>query len=420
MKYRFAQLLAFAFLLFQSLHLAGQPMQGSHPGIHFRAGTYPDALAAAAKAGKPLFVEVHLTGCPHCEALAPVLADKAVGDYFNKQFISWRTEANSKESAAFQKLAGVTYPEFPMLFFFGVDGKLLHMATPSEQPTREGFVDHVIATGKRAFDPAQRTSGYADRFQRGERDLAFLIEYGKYCKATKDVVRLGQVNEALGQLLASPADKTSQAGFYILQRLISDVDNPLSRYFFAHLEEFRAKYPDKDVREAGEAILYHSLYGPKGDAYPASQITRMRHDMVRLGVPEADASARLLLKELDAHLREKNTAAAVSRFNEYRRKATSLSLADYAYLMKFFNEKAPDGSYLPQMPVWAADGLRLAKPEELKTKQAAGLYYELAEAYWKMGGKADASLYASKALETARTLKEPLERYNAQVERIGR
>ncbi|PSL23633.1 thioredoxin family protein [Dyadobacter jiangsuensis] len=397
---------------------SAQSSQNAGQGIRFNAGTFQQALATAQKLNKPLFVEVFLKGCPHCEALAPVLQQKAAGDYYNGRFVSWKTEANSPESAALQKLKGVKYPEFPMLFFFDTTGALIHMATPTERATQKEFVEEIVEIGRKALDPASRTSGYAQRFEAGEHDLMFLIDYGKYCKTTGDNSSLTRVNDALAKLLTTPPDITSQAGFYVLQRLINDVDNPLSRYFFSHLDEFRGKYPAKNVQEAGEAILYHSLYGPKGDSYPAGRIIAMRHDMVRLGVPEADASARLLIKELAAHLREKNTMAAVSRFNEYRGKATTLGLADYAYITKFFNEKSSDNSYLPQMPLWAADGLRLAKPEELNTKVAAGLYYELCEAYWKMDKKAEASQNAAKALEIAKIAKDDLNRYEALINKV--
>lgn len=77
----------------------------------------------------------------------------------------------------------------------------------------------------------------------------------------------------------------------------------------------------KTRRRPGEAILYNSLYGPKGDLYPAGQIIAMRQDMVDLGGSEAGASADEGALGTPS---QKNT-----RFNEYRQKATSLGLADY-------------------------------------------------------------------------------------------
>ncbi len=403
---------------FENRILLAQTPKNINQGINFIPGDFNTILTKAKAVKKPVFVEVYLNGCPHCEALAPVLTEKSVGDFFNANFISWKTEANSKESAAFQKSKGVTYPEFPIMFFFDSNGDLIHIVTPAERKTRAEFIEEVLSAGRATRDPMQRTGSYATRFKTGDRDLTFLINYGKYSKTIKDQATLTEINDTLGKLLTSPQDITSQAGFYILQRLVNDVDNPLSAYFFTHLNEFKSKYPAKDVKEAGEAILFHSLYGPKGDTYPSARIVEMRKDMIKLGVTETEASARLLLKELDAYLREKNTKAAVLRFNEYRKQAPSLGLSDYAYLMKYFNEKATDNSYLSEVPIWANEGIRLAKPTEVNTKVMAGLYYELAEAYWKMDKKPEAIKNAGKGLETAKTAKDDLIRFQEQVGRM--
>ncbi|WP_221391431.1 thioredoxin family protein [Dyadobacter sp. NIV53] len=412
----------FLFVLFLSLflnrHSNAQTGKATNPGIRFLPGDFQNAIEKAKVVHKPLFVEIYLNGCPHCEALAPVLSEKAVGDFYNANFVSWKAEVNSKESAAFQKAKGVTYPEFPILFFFDSNGDLIHLSNPADRPTRQKFIEEILLVGKIALDPLKRTGSYSARFAGGDRDLMFLINYGKHCKTIKDENKLNEINEALAKSLITPQDKTSQAGFYVLQRLINDYENPLSVYFFSHLNEFKSRYPAKDVKEAGEAILYHSLYGSKADSFSVNEIIRMRKSMEDLGVSPQDASARLLLKELDAYMRDKNTSGAVKRFNEYRITAPSLGTADYAYLMKYFNEKSTDTSYLTEIPVWASEGICLAKPEELNSKQMAGLYYELAEAYGIMGQKQVALKNAEQALGIARTAKEDLKRYEDQIEKL--
>lgn len=384
-------------------------------GIRFLPGSFASATAAAKAAHKPLFVEVYLTGCPHCEALAPILTEKPVGDFFNANFISWKVEANAPESMALQKTKDITYPEFPLFLFFDPEGNLLHIGTPAEQTTKTAFIDEVISAGRTALNPAQRTSSYPNRFEAGDRELGFLINYGKYCKVRKDNIRLHEISDALGKSLPSPEQIKSPIGFYCLQRLIDDIDNPTAVYFFSHLSEFTATHPVNDVKEAGEGIIFRSLYGARGDQYPAQKIVQMRAYMVGLGVPANEAASRTLLKELDAHLRATNTQAAVQRFNEYRRENTTIGVADYAYLMHYFNEKATDKSYLTEMPVWAADGLKTVKPDQQTTKQIADIHYELAIAYQKMERKLEALKQAQQGLDIARKAKLETKRYEEQV-----
>jgi thiol-disulfide isomerase/thioredoxin len=384
-------------------------------GIHFLPGSFASATAVAKAAHKPLFVEVYLTGCPHCEALAPILAEKPVGDFFNANFISWKVEANAPESVALQKNKDITYPEFPLFLFFDSDGNLLHVGTPAEQTTKTAFIDEVISAGRTALNPAQRTSNYPSRFEAGDRELAFLINYGKYCKVRKDNQRLHEISDALGKTLQLPDQIKSPVGFYCLQRLIDDIDNPTAVYFFSHLSEFTATHPVKDVKEAGEGVIFRSLYGARGDQYPAQKIVQMRAYMVGLGVPANEAASRTLLKELDAHLRTNSTQGAVQRFNEYRRENTAIGVADYAYLMHYFNEKATDKTYLPEMPLWASDGLKTVKPDQQNTKQTADIHYELAIAYQKMEQKAEALKQAQQGLDIASKATIETKRYEEQV-----
>lgn len=389
----------------------GQGSKASQTGIAFVNGDFAKVQQMAESTGKTIFVEIYLTGCPHCEALAPVLKEPSVGKFYNQEFISWKTEANSAESKAFQRLKNVTYPEFPLLFFFSPTGEMIHMATPQEQQNRQDFINELISIGQIAKDPKQRTGGYLNRLNQGERDPLFLISFGKYAKATKDAGRLSQINDLLSQVLNSDQDKESKLGFYVIQHLANNYSNPLATYFFSHLDSYREKYPAKEVKEAGEAILYHTLYGSTGDIQSIENLAKMRSSMISLGVSEDEALARMLLKELDAYFRASDTKGALGHFAYYRKINISLSLADYAYIMKYFNEKATDHSYLDQMPVWAKEGLSLAKPGDLKSKPAAMLYYELAESYRKAGQSPQAQTNARQALEVARSSGDDIKRY---------
>ena len=387
-------------------------------GIDFKNIELNQIFDLAKAQNKPLFIEIYLNGCPHCEALAPVLAEKEVGEFYNRNFVSWKAEANSEASKALQKLKNVAYPEFPILFYFDADGNLMHMATPAEKHTRPEFIQEVIRNGANALNPHEQTSKYKGRFASGERSLQFLVDYGKYAKAIKDEVQLNKINEAFASQFTSAQDKTGPTGFYVLQRFVNDFNSPLAVYFFAHLPEFKAKYPAKEVKEAGESVIFHSLFGPKADTYKPGDVVAMREQMVILGVPASEAASRTLLKEMDAHIRAKDTKSAMQVFNTYRKVATTVDLADYAYMLKYFNEKATDDSYLSEMPGWAEAGLNSARPEEKESRIAADLYYELAEVYSKAGQKDLANEAAVKGFKIATGAKVDLARHRAQVDRL--
>ncbi len=387
-------------------------------GINFLGGNFQSAAEAAKRANKILFVEVYLTGCPHCAALAPVLEEKKVGDFFNSQFVSYKVEANSEDSKMLQQQKGITYVEFPLFFFFDPSsGQLIHQAAPTEQPSRSGAIEEVIKHGRDALDPTQRTSSYPSRFAKGDRDLGFLINYAKYTKATKDTERLWILNKEIAKQVVRPSDIESQAGFYILSRLINDIDNPMAAYFFNNLSKFKAKYPAKEVKDAGETILYYTMYGRRANDLTIADITKCRKAFVQLGLTAPVASGRTILKELEAYFRNKETAKAVARLNEYVATAP-MSLAEYAYMTRLFNEKATGNSYVPSLLKWVNDGVRVAKANEKTSKLMADLYLQQSVAYQRIGKKVEAKKAIKTAVEVAQAAKVDVKPYTDQLEKV--
>lgn len=110
-------------------------------------------------------------------------------------------------------------------------GQLIHQASPSDKPTRPEFIEEVIRHANDALSPATRTSGYAARYQQGDRNLDFLINYAKYAKTTRDTLQLIALADEFGRIFTQPADLESPYGFYIISRFISDFNNPMAQYF---------------------------------------------------------------------------------------------------------------------------------------------------------------------------------------------
>lgn len=373
-------------------------------GINFLGGTFQAATETARRANKVLFVEVYLNGCPHCAALAPVLEEKKVGDYFNSKFVSIKIEANSEDSKMLQQQKGVTYVEFPMFFFLDpASGQIIHQASPGDLPTRAQAIEEVLKHGRDALDTNQRTSNYANRYAKGERDFIFLVNYAKYAKATKNTSKLHQLNNDIAKIVVKPSDLEGQTGFYIIQRLIDDFDNPIAVYFFNHLDKYKAKFPVKDVKEAGETIAYTTLY-VNNKELSSSKVAEIRQALIKLGIAADLASSRTVLKELEAHFREKNTSKAIARLNDHKR-VTKLVIQDYAYLVRYFNEKATDNSYVPSLIGWVNDGLKLVKPNERNRSEVAELYLEQSKAYLRVGKKVEAKKSAQEALKIAKSAK---------------
>ncbi len=387
-------------------------------GIQFKEKDIDQLAAEAKRQNKLVFVEIYLKGCPHCEALAPVLEEKKVGDFYNPKFVSTKYEANAPLSKALQEKKKLHYPEFPLFFFFDANGQLIHQASPSDKPTRPEFIDEVIRHANEALSPATQTSGYAARYQNGERNLNFLINYAKYAKTTRDTAQSMALAEEFGKIFVRPDDLESPYGFYIISRFINDFQNPMAQYFFQHLDIYRSKHGVRQAQDAGENILFQSLYGKNADKLSSKEIIAMRQAMEALGVAPNIAAMRTILKELEAYFREKNTAAATARFGEYQTN-NRLRTTDYAYLTRFFNEKAPDPSYAEKLINWTDKAIKAVNTYDQNKPEVAELYREQSEAYFRVGKKEEGKKSAEKALSIAKLAKEKPDSYEKQLAKFG-
>jgi len=262
--------------------------------------------------------------------------------------------------------------------------------------------------------PATRTSGYAARYQQGDRDLDFLINYAKYAKATRDTLQSTALADEFSRVFTQPTDLESPYGFYIISRFISDFNNPMAQYFFQHLEPYRTKHGVRESQQAGENILFQSLFGKNSNNLTSEEVVAMRQAMESLGIAPNVAAMRTILKELEAFFREKNTAAATVRFDGYQTD-NFLRTTDYAYLLRFFNEKSPDDSYAEKLITWADKALKAVKPTEQNKPEVAELHREKSEAYLRLGKKEEGRKAAEKALAVAKLAKEKTETYEKQL-----
>ena len=104
-------------------------------GIEFFHGKFDDALAKAKSENKLLFVDFYTSWCGPCKKMTKeIFTKKEIGDFFNKNFINLKIDAEKGEGPA---LAKKYKPKgFPTMIFFNPDGtenKRLCGATPNAE-----------------------------------------------------------------------------------------------------------------------------------------------------------------------------------------------------------------------------------------------------------------------------------------------
>ena len=158
--------LTFALVLFFSATVFAQD------GIEFNHGTWAEVLATAKKENKLVFVDAYTTWCGPCKWMAKnTFPDKAVGEYFNANFVNAKIDMEKGEGVDIAKKYQVR--AYPTLLFVNGDGELVHRGVGARDAA--GF----LVLGKEANDPAKQIMTMMKRFEGGDRDPEFLKTFAQ-------------------------------------------------------------------------------------------------------------------------------------------------------------------------------------------------------------------------------------------------
>ena len=102
-------------------------------GIIFFKGTWTEALQAAKAENKYIFLDVYATWCGPCKELKnKTFKDSEVGDYYNKNFINVRIDAEKDEGREIARRYEVN--SYPTLFIIDYKGNRVAKTTGFMKP----------------------------------------------------------------------------------------------------------------------------------------------------------------------------------------------------------------------------------------------------------------------------------------------
>lgn len=225
----------FLFLSAVCLCLGGLRAQEAKGGIDFVEGkTFAEVLEMAKKSGKDVFVDCYTSWCGPCRMLATqVFPQKIVGDYFNAKFVNVKIDMEKGEGPELHKRFGVR--AFPTLLFLDSNGKELNRIVGAERDAAV-FVEQV----KNGLGEKGAVAMTA-RYDGGERDTTFLMDYLEVLEAAYDIEKKNEVSGVL--LKDREADLLSNPRLY--QAFLKYNNSPLTetfRYVLDHKGDFEARY----------------------------------------------------------------------------------------------------------------------------------------------------------------------------------
>lgn len=219
--------------------------------IEFREGSWNDLLEIAKAENTPIFADAFAVWCGPCKRMdSQVFSQPEVGNFFNDNFINAKIDMEKGEGPAIGRRYGVS--AYPTILFIAPNGELLHKAV-GYQPG-----DILINNGKIALRKTNEAEEYAAKYEAGERDPAFVLEYMKQLnKADKPTEKLAL--EYFQQQKNIDAGLKAQIAFEALKNM----DSQLLQYLLEGKDAIKNNYDqsiiDEKLIEASQSTINTSI-----------------------------------------------------------------------------------------------------------------------------------------------------------------
>lgn len=140
--------------------------------ISFQEISFKELLVKAKKEDKLVFIDAYASWCGPCKLMEKnIFTKKSVSDYYNSNFVNAHFDMEKGEGRELAAKFGVR--SYPTYLFVNGKGDLVHQDVG--YMGEEQFLD----LGKTANSPSNKKNSLLERFEKGEKDPDFLINFMK-------------------------------------------------------------------------------------------------------------------------------------------------------------------------------------------------------------------------------------------------
>ena len=348
--------------------------------------SFKDLLAIAKKENRLLFLDAYTTWCGPCKMMAKnVFPQESVGDFYNANFINSKIDMEKGEGIELAKKYNVR--AYPTYLFINGDGEVIHRVT--------SYYDapEFIEVGKDAIDPTKQMGALKKKFEDGDKDPEFLksvikvFAFADADLATKAAATYftGKKNEAL-----------SQEDFSYLFSLMKDSNSPLFPEFISRKAEIIKVMPEENYNKVLNNLRTNALFNDSYDTKTKVFNEKKYVAEASKTMSAANVSSMLLKSKMRVAAMNKDKKEYQKLSMEYYQDGTSaeLSSSELNSIAWNFFENATDKVALEKALLWAKQSVKLDE-SYANTDTLANLYF-------KIGDKANAKIWATKAIELAK------------------
>ena len=348
--------------------------------------SFKDLLALAKKENRLLFVDAFTTWCGPCKMMVKnVFPQEKVGEFYNANFINSKIDMEKGEGIDLAKKYNVR--AYPTYLFINGDGELIHRVTSYYD------VPEFIEVGKDAVDPAKQMGALKTKFEAGNTDPEFLKSFIKiFAFADPELATTAAAKYFAGK----KGEPLSQEDFSFLFSLTKDSNSPLYGEFVSRKDEMLKVMPEENYNKTLNTFQLNSLFNTFYDK--KTKIFDEKKYVAEASKTKSEKEVSNLL------LKSKIRVAALNKDkNEYQRlsmeyykdgSAPEFNSDELNSIAWNFFENATDKVALDHALLWAKQSVKL-DAAYANTDTVANLYF-------KSGDKANAKIWATKAIELAK------------------
>ena len=220
--------------------------------IVFVDSSWQEIMAIAKKENKIIFLDAYASWCGPCKWMAAnMFTNDSIADYYNKNFICTSIDMEKGEGPNLRGKYAVR--AYPSLIFINPDGEMVHERVGAPQRVRD-----YIDMAKIAQNPDEGLAGYKKRYEAGNNSPEFIQTY---------LQRLSEayipVDNVMQKYFATrkESDLLKRVNWNIIYRYVSDMDDPVFKYFLNHKKEYAAAYSKDSVNEKISEVFLYNLRG---------------------------------------------------------------------------------------------------------------------------------------------------------------
>ena len=255
---------------------------------NFRNITYAEAVAAAKKENKPVFIDFYTTWCGPWKIMSEqVFPQKSAGDFFNPHFVCIKIDAEKGEGVELAKRFNVGL--FPTFLVLDKNENLLVKKVGASSD-----VELFTLSFRRVLDPKNSPERLKARYESGERNAELISTYTIFLmdEATKEsgMMPMGALDTIRRVILdyfngLTNKQKLAAENFFIYKRYLFPTPlDPLGRFMLAHRNEFAPEIREKanqHLEELFQAYVDCLLSGNREGN--ATEIATVKKEMNELG-----------------------------------------------------------------------------------------------------------------------------------------